>query len=388
MRKLKILIVTPGVLNGVLGKAKVHHEMKQEWEQQGHIVDTLDSYKLYPKGKTFFSKFFGPPVTYLIWKHLKKMAKGYDVIDANMEAIIYPKASYGFKGIVMARSHGIMPVFKAGEQMEGYKRGEAEEKKTLSLKTRIGNFYRSFKKSPEEKDFYSSVQYADMVHCLNKDEYNYFESIGVSKEKLVIIPNALPEATIAFYNKTPVDNKQNALAFIGSWTIRKGVKDLEGIVNTIKKHTQIDKLYLLGGYWSEEKTRSDFSESNQAILEVIPHFTPEQIPKIHETVKVGLFPSYAEGFGYAVVEQLACGVPVVAYKVPGPSDILASLEGGTLLIAPGDRILFGQKVASILQMEEQAFKSLAERSKQESRKFLLSDIARLFIETFERYLAQ
>ena len=43
-----------------------------------------------------------------------------------------------------------------------------------------------------------------------------------------------------------------------------------------------------------------------------------------------MFPSLTDTFGLVLLEALACGVPVAAFNVPGPCDVLAGSQAGIL----------------------------------------------------------
>ena len=73
------------------------------------------------------------------------------------------------------------------------------------------------------------------------------------------------------------------------------------------------------------KVESFFEFENRTLLNIVPTYNTLELNELLKNVKVGISPSYIEGFGLAIVEQLACGIPVVAYKVPGPKDILNQL---------------------------------------------------------------
>ena len=70
-------------------------------------------------------------------------------------------------------------------------------------------------------------------------------------------------------------------------------------------------------------------------LEFVSDFRPEDLPTLLADCTVGAFPSYVEGFGLAVLEQLASGLPTVAYDTAGPRDLLAS-RLPDLLVPKGD----------------------------------------------------
>ncbi|RYX80045.1 glycosyltransferase family 1 protein, partial [bacterium] len=187
------------------------------------------------------------------------------------------------------------------------------------------------------------------------------------------------------FNEEKITNKINSICFIGSWTIRKGIKDFDHILTNIRKRTTIKSFFLLGGFYSEEYVKTDFGITNHDILKIVPTFKPEELPTYVTTCKVGLFPSYVEGFGLAVVEQLACGIPVVAYNVPGPMDILKELDE-TLLIEPGNKEAFAEKVVEILKLDETKYSELSERCRQVSRKYLLSIISKKFLDAYSLIL--
>jgi glycosyltransferase involved in cell wall biosynthesis len=56
----------------------------------------------------------------------------------------------------------------------------------------------------------------------------------------------------------------------------------------------------------------------------------EALVKAYSASDVFVFPSRTDTFGLVILEALACGVPVAAYPVQGPSDILADAPVGAL----------------------------------------------------------
>jgi len=48
----------------------------------------------------------------------------------------------------------------------------------------------------------------------------------------------------------------------------------------------------------------------------------EALAQMYANADVFVFPSRTDTFGLVVIEALAAGVPVAAYPVPGPADIL------------------------------------------------------------------
>jgi len=56
----------------------------------------------------------------------------------------------------------------------------------------------------------------------------------------------------------------------------------------------------------------------------------DQLPGYYNCADVFVFPSLTDTFGLVLVEAMACGVPVAAYPVEGPIDVVASGKSGSL----------------------------------------------------------
>lgn len=54
------------------------------------------------------------------------------------------------------------------------------------------------------------------------------------------------------------------------------------------------------------------------------------LPRWYRALDVFVFPSRTDTFGLVLLEALACGVPVAAYPVPGPIDVIGSAGPGAL----------------------------------------------------------
>ena len=60
---------------------------------------------------------------------------------------------------------------------------------------------------------------------------------------------------------------------------------------------------------------------------VVPR--PELV-KVYSAADVFVFPSHSETFGLVMLEAMACGLPVAAFPVPGPLDVVGASDGGVL----------------------------------------------------------
>lgn len=81
----------------------------------------------------------------------------------------------------------------------------------------------------------------------------------------------------------------------------------------------------------------------------------EDLARHYAAADVFVFPSLTDTFGLVILEALASGLPVAAYPVPGPRDILAGSEAGAL-----DRDL-GAAVKRALALPAARCRALAEQ---------------------------
>lgn len=385
MSKLKILLVMRHAWGNKMGIPKVFFDFKKEYERIGHHVDTLSFEDLYPKGQNKLAKIVGPTFPELILEYLKENANKYDVIDANFECVPYPKKAFNFNGLLLFRSHGLPQVYKIYENIPPYKTVLDNHRENIKIKTRFGNIYRALDRKVGLKELNASIEHADIVHALNSHEYDFLLSEGVPKEKLVTLPNGLQDSYISEANNQKVNNKKNTISFLASWTLRKGITELNQILNEINSNVQLDEFHLLGGDQPEEVVLKQFEENNFSKLTITPQFSQDDLISLLSNTKVGIFPSYVEGFGLAVVEQLACGIPVVAYNVPGPADILEELDP-SLLIESGDLKSLCKKVVEILNMPDGDYEELALRCKERARYYSMSKVAESFLQVYKNNL--
>lgn len=110
--------------------------------------------------------------------------------------------------------------------------------------------------------------------------------------------------------------------FIGRITKDKGVNELfEASKSLINLHQNI-YLFLVGDVEKSESIDSNLYHWAQGEERVVYCGYTNEVEKYLAASDVYILPSYREGFGSAVVEAEAMGVPVIVSDIPGPTDAM------------------------------------------------------------------
>lgn len=170
-------------------------------------------------------------------------------------------------------------------------------------------------------------------------------------KKVVIIPNGLSKERFAALgaplSQSPITEREPVIAFVGTFDYRKGAVDMRKLFPEILKSVPSARFKLIGTkalFQSAGQVLNFLPSSIRARVEVIERFKPEALPELLKDCQAGIFPSYWESFGFGALEMMAAGLPVVAYRAPGPCDFIP--QG--LLVEPGDVGHFQQLVVDLL----------------------------------------
>jgi glycosyltransferase involved in cell wall biosynthesis len=154
---------------------------------------------------------------------------------------------------------------------------------------------------------------------------------------------------------------EKKICFIGMWGARKGAYDWPRLIALIRAQVPEARFTFLGTMVEAGQIEAQLG-ANAERVEFVSDYEPDELPDLLATSTVGAFPSYVEGFGLAVLEQLAAGIPTVAFDVAGPRDILKEALP-ELLVAPGDLSAFAGAVTRILQLDPVSYRGLVDRSR-------------------------
>lgn len=152
---------------------------------------------------------------------------------------------------------------------------------------------------------------------------------GVNLEKFDISQKPLWRQEIR--EKLGIAEDAFVYGFIGRITGDKGINELFRAYQNLIKEQQNTYLILAGLPEKEETLNPqlyDWAKKDPHVL--FCGFTT-QVERYMAAMDVYILPSYREGFGSAVVEAEAMGVPVIVTDIPGPTDALVKDETGLVV---------------------------------------------------------
>jgi len=102
------------------------------------------------------------------------------------------------------------------------------------------------------------------------------------------------------------------------------------------------------------------------------------IEEYYKAVNLFIQPSYAEGFPRAMLEAMACGLPIVSTDAGGISDVLGN-EQKQFMVDKMDRALFADKLLELIN-DKSAIEKCIPENQEESQKYETKVIAKMYIE--------
>lgn len=191
----------------------------------------------------------------------------------------------------------------------------------------LDSFYQNYTTIPQKiyhftllkKRFKKSIEAADATICVSHASRKSFQvTFPGHVEKLLTIYNGIDlELFKPLPEKYPT--KKGALLFVGNLSKRKGVDLLNPIMEKLGKGFELLCI-----------TMANLKVDLKRDIKTVSNINPLQLAEFYNRAEMLLFPSRLEGFGYAVVEAMACAKPVVCANRSSLPELIDNGLGGFL----------------------------------------------------------
>lgn len=383
---LRILAIVNLPWDPRLGAARVWIEMAEEWSKAGHVVEKFCLTDAFPVAASSPAKAALRLLMFPLhaMRFVRRNAERFDVIDALVGTLPFTKRSLRFQGLLVARSVGLYRLYEKFERVAAKRWPPARGKL-------LGRIFYAFFNERARAASEASVRNCDLLNLPNSDELLCLRDEMRSTKAAVVLPYGLSPARWQLLQAAAapaeVRWRKKKISFIGMWSPRKGGKDWREIIQRIRARVPDAAFLFLGTMTANENVAADLDPAMAGFVEIVPQFEPDELPQLLSDSAVGAFPSYVEGFGMAVVEQLAAGIPTIAYAAPGPRDILQdSLP--ELLVPAGEVAQFADAISEIFAKDLDAYQALSKRSVETAARFSWPEIAREAVDEYRKRLEE
>jgi glycosyltransferase involved in cell wall biosynthesis len=368
-----------------LGASRVWFELAAQWENLGHQFKKFSLSDAFPKptssrALSAWRQAFFP---YRAARFVREHGGSYDVIDCLIGTLPFSKRSLRFTGLLVARSIGLYLDYAkfirfSRERWPDQPRGKF-----------VGRLFYTFTSWLLQRNGDRALDHCDLFNVPNDEEKLTIQQ-RASGIGAIVLPYGLTDserAAFAAAGNSPRERlARKEICFLGMWSLRKGSRDWPEIVRAVLSAVPDARFVFLGTMTGEQTVLRDFEPSSHDAIRCVNSYEPQELPNLLAGCAVGLFPSYIEGFGISVIEQLASGIPTIAYDVPGPHHIFEKHH--EFLVPSGDTKAIAARAIEVLRMNESEYDALSAKCREIAARFRWEQIAAHTIREYEAALAQ
>ncbi|MFA6618038.1 MAG: glycosyltransferase [Candidatus Neomarinimicrobiota bacterium] len=313
-------------------------------DQAGWLSKRISVEVIAPRPRTFFFlKYFKSK-----WEKISRIPYSTIIDNINVirpkyilppKRILYPYVGWLFSRTVL-RSVPSQPkafhvhfVYPDGVVIPALKRKYPTSKVVLSVHG--SDWYVNIQHNYLYKPIKKILTYADSIVVVSeKLKSDIIEKFSFTKDKLVVIPNALDINTISDSNDISYpeiwENRKNSprILVVASYVKVKGIDILLKALSEIQEDYE---LLIVGGIIDETYYNTLTSLKTELHLDKKVSFLAQQSREIlntyYKSCDFFVLPSRTEGFGIVLIEAMSFGKPVVSTKSGGPEDIVEDYNG-------------------------------------------------------------
>ncbi|NWF86391.1 glycosyltransferase [Candidatus Bathyarchaeota archaeon] len=207
---------------------------------------------------------------------------------------------------------------------------------------------------------------------------------GISKSKIFVSGNAINFDFISGIKPYRYEKIFDGV-FAGRISKEKGIFNLVEAWKKVVKNKENVKLLIIGSGLELDSLKKMIAkdELEDNIL-IYGRCSDIKLYSLLKSSKVFIFPSLFEGWGIAVAEALACGLPVVAYDIPALRETFGSCKN-VFLVPVGD---IDRITCEVLELLNTTNGNLCEISRDYAKKFEWKKVAATDLEAIAKFASE
>jgi glycosyltransferase involved in cell wall biosynthesis len=209
---------------------------------------------------------------------------------------------------------------------------------------------------------------ADLIFVFNKHTWNFLLIAGLDHKKVFLTSNGVDVTNLNIVE----DEKLFDACFLGRLAYNKGIPDLVKAWKLVCKLRKDAKIAVIGS-GPEDKLLNELvvTEGLRNNIILFGFVSERRKHEILQSSKIFVFPSWMEGWGIAVAEAMACGLPVVAYNLPVYKEVF---EDKLVTVPVGDADAMVERVVFLLENPEVA-RTIGEAGREFIKRYDWSQVA-------------
>lgn len=237
---------------------------------------------------------------------------------------------------------------------------------------RGGPFIRNFVSFVTQRFSFQFVKHgSNLIFVLNNGVVDQLVKLGFRKERIHVVGAGI---NLKHIREIPQGKVEYDACFLGRLHSSKGIFDLLDIWKMVVSKRNNAKLAIIYAGQSEIESTliKKIKKANLCENITLLPLTGDMALHSVKSSKIFVFPSHEEGWGIAMCEAMACGLPAVAYDLPVYREIFGQ---GVITVPLKDTERFAVEIIDLISNEAKRVK-LSQEAEIQASEYDWADVAR------------
>jgi glycosyltransferase involved in cell wall biosynthesis len=357
------------------GAPGVTVRLAEQYTRAGHDVEVLSLDDL-PRGlpRKARAVAFGAFVAARVRRRVR--AGVVDVVDASSgDSALLDRTGAGMRRtLLVARSHGL----------------EHANDRRLRLEVAAGHDrvswrYPIYHGGYRLREVARAMRRCDVNLVLNEaDRRLAVDELRVDPGRVAVVPNGVPGSLVRW--DPPTAPEVRRIVQLGSYIPRKGIVYAAPALAAVLARYPGVRVAFLGTGCPRDRVLADFPPALHTRIDVLDRYRNADLVDLLRPGDLNLLPTLSEGFGVALLEAMARGLPSVVTDTPGPRQFCRD-SANALVVPPADAPAL--RTALVRLIEDRALRErLSRAAVRTAGEHTWPPVAELNLDVYRRHLTR